>query len=120
MSHGPCGRGGVAVCAAGAAVAVANVTPIGKSAIAAPAARVLKRMRRMGDLNMMDKLLCLNGSNGARPRSQLIVRSFGVNGYSLALMDSRRRDCGPSTARSYTWDQAAALASSPHPAATPV
>jgi hypothetical protein len=54
MSHGPCGLGGVADCAAGAAVAVANVTPIGKSTIAIPAARVLRRMRRMGDMNMMD------------------------------------------------------------------
>jgi hypothetical protein len=33
---------------------VANVTPIGKSTIAIPAARVLRRARRMGDMNMMD------------------------------------------------------------------
>jgi hypothetical protein len=67
MSQGPCGlggsarcaAGGAARCAAGAAVAVvaeANVMPTGKSAIAIAEAKALKRVRRMGILNMSDKL----------------------------------------------------------------
>src|SRR5579859_5574988 len=57
MSQGPCGLEGRACCAAGAAVAVANVTPAGRSAIAAAAARVLRRAGRMGSLSMSDGLL---------------------------------------------------------------
>lgn len=45
-------------CAACGAVAVATVTPSGKSAIARPAVRVLMRAREMGGLNMRDQLQC--------------------------------------------------------------
>src|SRR5450755_4394225 len=69
MSQGPCGLGRGTCEAAGAAVAVANVTPIGKSAIAKAAARVLRRVRRMGGLNMSDKLL----SRPARTRALLVL-----------------------------------------------
>src|SRR5450830_1710985 len=51
MSHGPSGLGGGV---GRAACAGAPAAPISVSAIAKPAARVLPRMRRTGDLNMFD------------------------------------------------------------------
>src|SRR5665647_3243953 len=51
MSHGPAGLGGGV---GRAACAGAPAAPISVSAIAKPAARVLPRMRRTGDLNMFD------------------------------------------------------------------
>jgi hypothetical protein len=78
MSHGPCGRGG-GLCAADAGVAVANMTPSGKRAIATAAAKIRIRVRRMGDLNIVDKLLsfiCWAEPSLAKPESQLIARPF--------------------------------------------
>jgi hypothetical protein len=63
-------------CAAGDAAVVASVTPIGSSAMAAPAARILRR--RMGDLVMLDELLsliCRLRPSLATPESQPIARS---------------------------------------------
>src|ERR1700747_2831713 len=80
MSHGPCGRGGGA-CAAGAGVGVADTEASGNSAIATAAAKVRVRERRMGDLNIVDKLLsfiCWAEPGVAKPRSQVIARAFRI------------------------------------------
>src|SRR5258708_21371933 len=57
MSQGPCGLDGGPFCAAGAAVAVANVTPSGRSASAVAAARVLRRVGRVGGLHKSGEVL---------------------------------------------------------------